>query len=315
MKNSYRAALILLSMLSFFISSIGAVHIDTLYCLQGNSGSMSLTQSMGNSVLHDDEYYYSGKYWDWSYMIKVASYPMLSFTNTPAPLGFSMVAATLRVYIVQSYGDSQAGVYPSFEIGGEIINPHCQIIHKDFGVSLSALDHDAPALHPPLNFFNSFIQGWNDLDVSTFVLDNIANARAFHQFAMPLEYLSDWQAGDDFLMIAGAIGNYPPQLIVEYSTPSALEDVVGIQTQLKAWPNPFKNSISLDFGKPLQETAQIDVFNARGQRLVSLTADSGKNSVTWNGIDGVGRTCPPGIYILKVTQAKSQKTIKVVRIP
>ena len=69
-------------------------------------------------------------------------------------------------------------------------------------------------------------------------------------------------------------------------------------------PNPFNPRTTIEFNLARAQSAQLDVFDVRGRRLVTLTEGSlgaGSHSIVWNGTDADGREVPSGVYYLKLT--------------
>lgn len=74
-------------------------------------------------------------------------------------------------------------------------------------------------------------------------------------------------------------------------------------TQMKLWPNPFRNELRLDFVLPKAQKHECQIFNLRGQlvRNYSLNSDPGlKQSLTWDGKDSAGASLPAGVYFVKL---------------
>ncbi len=79
--------------------------------------------------------------------------------------------------------------------------------------------------------------------------------------------------------------------------------IVGKTVALKSTQVPLQNgSASLQFTAPAAEPVTISVFNSSGTavRSVSLQANSGSNSWTWNGTSDAGTSLPDGPYTVAV---------------
>jgi aminopeptidase N len=77
---------------------------------------------------------------------------------------------------------------------------------------------------------------------------------------------------------------------------------------LRAWPNPFSQSLIIDL--PPGESGVVDVYDVRGRRIQTLFPEF--NRAIWDGRDTSGRTVSPGIYYVK--PAGGTKAIRVVRL-
>ncbi len=74
---------------------------------------------------------------------------------------------------------------------------------------------------------------------------------------------------------------------------------------INAYPNPFAASGSIQLELPElargTEGYQVDIFNIKGQKIVSLTSNQrGQNLFTWDGIDKNQKKSSTGIYFVRV---------------
>jgi len=94
------------------------------------------------------------------------------------------------------------------------------------------------------------------------------------------------------------------------------------QLFLQAYPNPFSQSVTINFSLPEDAQTMIKIFNLKG-RLVNVLTNAelkeGMHWIDWNGSSLSNRPLPSGIYLCKL-EAKSRsgktfnKEIKVVYI-
>lgn len=85
---------------------------------------------------------------------------------------------------------------------------------------------------------------------------------------------------------------------------------------LPASPNPFRTDASIRFELAEAGRASIDVFDVQGRlvrRLVNDALAAGSHTIAWDGLNGVGATTPPGVYMLRLTTPDASKTSKIVR--
>jgi len=86
-------------------------------------------------------------------------------------------------------------------------------------------------------------------------------------------------------------------------------------TQIKTWPNPFREEVSLGFDLASKGPARLDVYNLRGQKLRSLISGdlpAGKHQVRWDGRDSRGMKVAAGLYFIKLEQGSSRSVSKVI---
>ena len=80
---------------------------------------------------------------------------------------------------------------------------------------------------------------------------------------------------------------------------------------LSNYPNPFNPSTEISFETTnLHELTQIEIFNSKGQKIkiipVILSGVEGQSSITWNGTNQSGKTCPSGVYLYKLVSGDKE---------
>ncbi len=290
--------------------------LDSLACLQSNDGVVELTQSGVSGVYYDSSQYQVGDYLSWIDSNYYATVAYLSFPAPTLPANHRLAAASLYCYVVYCVGNSQMNAYPSFEFQGGTIIPNCLLTHVDYGATLEIADYGTAGLHDPANFFNSYIQGWNWIDVTPFVQDDLDNGRTYSQYQLRLQLLSDWGGGDDYIVFAGAAMNgYNPYLHLEYAPLTSSSDNLLPAPLITAGPNPFRECLSISLLGKTAQPSQIGVYNLKGQKVASLPWPNGTPNIVWTGSDGSGRQTPPGIYLLRWRSGAKTGQIKVVKLP
>jgi len=84
---------------------------------------------------------------------------------------------------------------------------------------------------------------------------------------------------------------------------------VSTHNRLKIYPNPFQDQITIDFSKSeIPET--IKIFDINGKLVKRIDKSKSKNQIVWDGRDGKGGKCKPGVYYI-VSEVNSQ-TLKIV---
>lgn len=72
---------------------------------------------------------------------------------------------------------------------------------------------------------------------------------------------------------------------------------------LKCYPNPFNESITINYYLPLAGSIQADVYDIRGRlaaQLISGVGRHGSNKLTWNGKRRDGVPLPSGVYFIRL---------------
>ncbi len=82
--------------------------------------------------------------------------------------------------------------------------------------------------------------------------------------------------------------------------------------RLSTFPNPFREATTIVYEGPLDEPADVIVFDVLGREVARLDPGAG-HAVTWDGRDSAGRQAPPGVYLVQVRSGVVRKTIFVVK--
>jgi len=106
----------------------------------------------------------------------------------------------------------------------------------------------------------------------------------------------------------GLLESTPSNLVViDYVIPDADDDttIVPLETKLSGnYPNPFNPSTTIAFDMATSGHVTIDVYNIKGQKVISLADgkyDAGKHTVVWNGVDSAGHHVSSGVYFYRMT--------------
>lgn len=102
-----------------------------------------------------------------------------------------------------------------------------------------------------------------------------------------VEYLEDWLTQRLVWMDAALAGD--------------TEVITGISNSLKvneftAYPNPFKNRLTIEFKEPKPRT--ITIMNLQGKEIIKTQTSA--IEYQWNGRDGSKKEAEPGIYIVQI---------------
>ncbi len=82
------------------------------------------------------------------------------------------------------------------------------------------------------------------------------------------------------------------------------------------YPNPARigDVTSMDVDVKAGETAEVSIYNSRGQMLKSFKLIEGFHQISWDGLDQQGNTCANGIYFCHINSASTNNTQKIVRV-
>ncbi|MDH5683593.1 MAG: T9SS type A sorting domain-containing protein [candidate division WOR-3 bacterium] len=91
----------------------------------------------------------------------------------------------------------------------------------------------------------------------------------------------------------------------------AMVQTVGIEEELTpagpipqtiVAPNPFRTQTLIKFANPQKKTVTLNIYNATGSRVKTLTAKN--EEIIWHGRDDAGKKLADGIYFLKIEGGK-----------
>ena len=87
--------------------------------------------------------------------------------------------------------------------------------------------------------------------------------------------------------------------------------------RLSVYPNPFEDSVLFQYTLPKASPVGLEVYNLRGQKLITLIPEQDMASsgvISWDGRDSQGRHCAAGIYLLRLNSGGESSTIKLLRL-
>ena len=85
---------------------------------------------------------------------------------------------------------------------------------------------------------------------------------------------------------------------------------------VKAFPNPFTNSLNIEYSVETACLVDLSIYNLTGQRVKNLVAHQlkkGNYKAGWNGENRDGADLQPGIYFCKFIAGNSCSTIKLIK--
>jgi len=97
---------------------------------------------------------------------------------------------------------------------------------------------------------------------------------------------------------------------------SAIDEIPTPDFKLMNFPNPFNPVTTISFvATNLNENVQIEIFNLKGQKVRELEIENlklGRNDITWNGKNELGKTMSSGIYLYKCKIGNLSETRKMI---
>lgn len=81
------------------------------------------------------------------------------------------------------------------------------------------------------------------------------------------------------------------------------------------YPNPFNPETMITFTLPNESKVELDIFNIKGQHVVSLLKEilpEGEHSIIWNGKDELGFSVSSGVYLCRLANKEKVHTKRML---
>lgn len=101
---------------------------------------------------------------------------------------------------------------------------------------------------------------------------------------------------------------------------SSEDDIIPDKSMnVNCYPNPFSLSagkLTISVDNPHRESAEVEVYNIKGQKIKALKSDSFKNDIeqvfSWDGKDDFHQSVSTGNYIIRIRNSIDEITKKVI---
>lgn len=173
----------------------------------------------------------------------------------------------------------------------------------------------SPHLFPGVNgFATPLIAGGEESDIATSIAWGLHSGE-------PFIIVSGWHFGQtrfgDYLIDSGnqANGNLFIACFAAAST-SIPEPENAMIIGSKLYPNPFSDRLSITLNIEKSQTLKASVYNLRGQMIKEIyhgNAKAGNMELSWNGKDSHGKSCAPGVYLMRVEGDFAQVNRKMLK--
>jgi hypothetical protein len=201
-------------------------------------------------------------------------------------------------------------------------------------------DVDAGEVHIALKDLNDTNVGWEEVDFSTEIAQDtsilvwdmdvvLGQNNVLYTLSQEQDTIAHELYGGQYNPYTGVLFGTPsmglvlrgmqvnPNLTIDPNedailpaVPTGLKDIVqslnGIG--LVAYPNPAKESITIEYSGNSIDGLDVDIYDLMGQRVKSLETTGAKNNKETYDMSGL----TPGIYLLQVCSLNNRKTIKII---
>jgi hypothetical protein len=301
-------------------ASIPGNYVEELPIINGMDGIININESEQILRISNlDIQYDTGDGWCETEMCRTVEFGFMSFGVPEIKDGFGLISATLFYFISECWGDNELFVYPRFQMPWGEINPDCLLTHIDYGASLGPYALEAPPLNTPLTMTNSVTLGWNQLDITHLLLDDIEQNRPYSQYKLSLQYISDWDYQDDFVAIRSSNSGQAPYIFAEFApVTSTTDDYCPMPVhKIKAYPNPMNQQCNINIKTSPDALLDISIYNLRGQMVRNWSArssQSGDIALVWGAEQDNGNRVPNGFYLIRVSDGIRSQSKKVLKM-
>jgi len=96
------------------------------------------------------------------------------------------------------------------------------------------------------------------------------------------------------------------------------DEILEIPTQTtlhNSYPNPFNPSTTIVFSVKENETAQLSIYNLKGQIVKSYPIfNAGNHTTVWKGLDNSGNKVGSGVYLYKLQSESTNQVHKMLML-
>lgn len=235
-------------------------------------------------------------------------------TSSIAPFLVDNSMGSLNITNIGSAGDSISfyvtidtpvlPVYPPRNLRGNLLNDNDVFLQWDPPLDTQGL-LGYIVYRDEFNAITPLIQAtsYTDIDVQNGAFDSE------HYYVVIAIYTNDnYSEPSNFFII-----NVIPQVSTDNP------EIKPLTTQLISnYPNPFNPSTEIKFSLAESGNINLEIFNAKGQRIRSIINNqfynSGFFSTTWDGKDENSNPCPSSVYFYRLTTSKNSSVKKMLMI-
>jgi flagellar hook assembly protein FlgD len=96
------------------------------------------------------------------------------------------------------------------------------------------------------------------------------------------------------------------------------DETLPVQPELTVYPNPFRQSMTIQVSSAKQTSADISLYNIKGQKVAvigkNMLLAKGVSTLEWDGTDTQGTEVGTGLYFLKSKIAGRTKLVKILKL-
>ena len=106
---------------------------------------------------------------------------------------------------------------------------------------------------------------------------------------------------------------------LKFKTKSSVVSSIPEQNNIvikKAYPNPFRENVTIEYNISEYDDVEISVYNMAGQKVNTLfkgKQSMGNHNIMWSGKNESGMIVPPGVYFVNINTNGTFKSQKLIR--
>ena len=288
------------------LSLEACVYYNTLWNVYGGG---VMTSTSGAHVVGDwENAFVGGNCYNRSFF----SYP-----TQEASEGFTLQSAYMYIYQNGFGGNSQAGVWPVWDINNQQYRYPCNLDHVDYGNTFSYDDFNCLVLTPNVCEIDSTIfQGWRNLDITSSYLADVDSNRQFSQYRFKFPVDTDYDyLYDDLVFFSSYSTSHIPHLVLTYIQNNGIdENELNDKYILYVFPNPVKRNLNISFYLCMSQQVEIYLYNIKGQKVKNVFSCNGKKGKNEISVNMENLSISNGIYFLKLEKNENKPITKKVII-
>ncbi|MBP7564284.1 MAG: choice-of-anchor J domain-containing protein [Candidatus Cloacimonetes bacterium] len=92
-------------------------------------------------------------------------------------------------------------------------------------------------------------------------------------------------------------------------------DITPVKNKISIYPNPFKNSTSIQMDLKRNAYTELSIYNIKGEKIKTFHPNQMNiDKLIWDGKNNQGKVVPSGIYFIKINDHKKQYTHKILKV-
>ena len=125
------------------------------------------------------------------------------------------------------------------------------------------------------------------------------------------------------------VGTYTAEILINSNDPDSPQEVINVifnvsvntsdmiatYGDFKVSPNPFKESMAIEFAVQSNQTVSVNIYNINGKlvKQINKNLTSGKHIINWAGDDSNGKEIEKGVYLINIKTNSKNFTKRIIK--